>query len=367
MDVSGTTSESRLIEQFISALRAMPETLAEWRPEPLVLQGWPADARIDLCVAGNAADLFVEVKKSLYPRDVREILWRLKDLARTAPPQAGSRELVPVLVAESISPGAQELLRQERVGYYDSGGSLFLPARGLYIHVDRPPPKRLARSIRSLFSGRRAQVLHALLTNHTNWFGAHGLADVAQVSPATASEVLIELERLEWVTPGGRGPSKRRRLDEPSKLLDAWVEQLPGMRPPTMYRYYVPLIDPDELVKGIATVFAKHGIEYAITGETAGQHYAPFLTGLVRVHCRLPMIPASHEALAETGARAVDGGANFIVIEVRAASELLLPEPPARSDRIQFASPVQVYLDLLRGEGRAKELAEHLRSEVIGF
>ena len=364
MDVSGTTSESRLIEQFLSALRAMPETLAEWRPEPLVLQGWPADARIDLCVAGNAADLFVEVKKSLYPRDVREILWRLKDLARAAPTRAASRELVPVLVAESISPGAQELLRQERVGYYDSGGSLFLPARGLYVHVDRPPPKRLARSIRSLFSGRRAQVLHALLTNHTNWFGAHGLADVAQVSPATASEVLIALERLEWVTPGGRGPNKRRRLDEPSKLLDAWAEQLTMMRPPAIHRFYVPLIQADELVEKIASILPAHRIDYAITGEAAGQRYAPFLTGLSRVHCRLPISPRSEDALAAVGARAVDEGSNLVLIESRSSGDLLFRE---QMHGVWLASPVQVYLDLLRNKGRAKELAGHLRAEKLGF
>jgi hypothetical protein len=32
-----------------------------------------------------------------------------------------------------------------------------------------------------------------------------------------------------------------------------------------------------------------------------------------------------------------------------------------------LASPIQVYLDLLRGEGRAKEMADHLRQEQIGF
>jgi hypothetical protein len=51
-----------------------------------------------------------------------------------------------MLVAESISPGAKQLLRAERVAYFDSGGSLFLPARGAYLYIDKPPPKSLARS-----------------------------------------------------------------------------------------------------------------------------------------------------------------------------------------------------------------------------
>lgn len=367
MDVSRATSESRLIEQFLSALRTVPETLAEWRPEPLVLQGWPADARIDLCVAGRAADLFVEVRKSLYPRDVRETLWRLKDLVRTAP-QAASRELVPVLVAESISPGAQELLRQERVGYYDSGGSLFLPARGLYVHVDRPPPKRFARSVRSLFSGRRAQVLRALLGEnggeYRSWFRLRDLVLDASVPATTVSQVLIELERFEWVVSRYGGPKKQRVLQEPEALLDAWVEQLAGMRPLVTHRYYVPLIQPAELVEKLAATFEEHGVTYAITGEAAAQRYAPFLSALSRVHCRLLMGRAAEEAIETLGARSVDEGANLLLVESQFPGELSFR---ASTENVRLCGRIQVYLDLLRGAGRAKELAEHLRSEVIGF
>src|SRR5690606_33343139 len=103
------------------------------------------------------------------------------------------------LVAESLSPGAKELLRSEGVGYYDSGGSLYLPAPGAYIYIDKPPPKTLTKSVRTLFAGRRAQVLHALLVQHARWFGVTELAQQAMVSPATASQVLSELERFDWL------------------------------------------------------------------------------------------------------------------------------------------------------------------------
>jgi len=36
-------------------------------------------------------------------------------------------------------------------------------------------------------------------------------------------------------------------------------------------------------------------------------------------------------------------------------------------DGLWLASPIHTYLDLVRAEGRAKELAEHLRRERIGF
>ena len=63
-------------------------------------------------------------------------------------------------------------------------------------------------------------------------------------------------------------------------------------------------------------------------------------------------------------AHIVDQGANLAVIEAKSPGEMLFRE---LVDGVWLASPVQVYLDLLRGEGRSRELAEHLRNERIGF
>ena len=68
--------------------------------------------------------------------------------------------------------------------------------------------------------------------------------------------------------------------------------------------------------------------------------------------------------MAEQGMRVVNEGASLVLIETKSAGELLFRQ---NVGGVCLASPVQVYLDLLRGEGRAKELAEHLRKERIGF
>ena len=36
-----------------------------------------------------------------------------------------------------------------------------------------------------------------------------------------------------------------------------------------------------------------------------------------------------------------------------------------RIDGVAYAPPVQVYLDLMQGSGRARELADHLRAERL--
>ena len=69
-------------------------------------------------------------------------------------------------------------------------------------------------------------------------------------------------------------------------------------------------------------------------------------------------------AINALGARVVSEGYNLAIIEAKYPGELLFRE---RVGGVWLASPIQIYLDLLRSEGRSKEMAEHFRKERIGF
>lgn len=355
-----TLVEHALLQRLLASLRELPDVHAELaRSAPTVQAAGRIDAKIDLHVAGKSLVLRVEAKKSVYPRDVRQALWQLKSQ------QDGHRaDVQHMLIAESLSPGAKEMLRAEGIGYFDSGGSLFVPAAGAYIYIDKPAPKTLEKSVRSLFSGRRAQVLYALLVNHEAWFGVTEMAERAQVAPSTASDVLSELDRLDWLVSRGQGPSKERHLREPSALLDAWAKQLATLRAPVLRRYFVPGLKSDALTERLGQIFDSHQLAYAVSYEAAAQRYTPFLSRISQVRVRLYPSTGAEAAMAELGARVVNEGANLAVIDTKSAGELLFRQSVGN---VWLASPVQVYLDLLRGEGRAKELAEHLRKERIGF
>lgn len=358
--IESPAAKHALIEQFLESLRELPDVRAESDGlEFATAAGDRLDAKIHLNAAGKSIVLLVEAKKAVYPRDVRQVLWQFKALRQGLQPDER-----PLLIAESLSPGAKELLRAEDIGYYDSGGSLFLPAPGVYVYIDKPPPKTLEKSERSLFSGRRAQVLQALLVHHHDWFGVTQVAEQAQVAPSTASDVLSQLERFDWLVSRGRGPSKERHLREPGALLDAWVKQLATLRAPTLRRYYVPGLKSDALMERLSQVLDAHQVGYAVSYEAAAQRYAPFLSGISQVRTRLLPSAGADAAIAELDARVVDEGANFAVIEAKSAGELLFRQ---QVGGVWLASPIQVYLDLLRGEGRAKEMAEHLRREKVGF
>lgn len=363
--LESTLTERQLITRFVEALRELPEVEAD-------LEHWESpgthgnrgyDAQVDLHVADKSFVLLIEAKKAVFPRDVRQVIWQLREASHGRPAGQGQAPL-PLLVAESLSPGAKELLRSERVGYYDSGGSLYLPAPGAYLYIDKPPPKALVKSVRTLFTGRRAQVLHTLLVKHENWFGVTKLAQQAMVSPATASQVLTELERFDWLVARGQGPGKERHLREPAALLDAWAKQLATIRPPPVRRYYVPGMKADTLATRIGQVFDTHEVQYAVSHEAAAQRYAPFISHVSQVRVRVLIGANADAAIGDLDARVVNEGANFGVLEAKSLGELLFRE---QIDGLWLASPIQIYLDLLSGEGRSKEMAEHFRKERIGF
>jgi hypothetical protein len=358
--------ERETVEKLLATLQELPDVHTQPpRWEVLIPNARNRiDAEIDFKVADRNYILLVEVKKSVFPRDVRELLWQISLLQNYAHTVDHGRIVVPLLAAESISPGAKELLKKENVGYYDTGGSLFLPARGAYFYIEKPPPRTLSKLVRVLFKGKRSQVLHALLHKPDEWFGVKTLAEIAKVSPATASETLTALERFNWLASRGQGPSKERRLAEPGALLDEWKKQvLAGPQLP-IRRYYVSAMDSDKLTNRLGQICEARDLEYAITQEAAGQRFTPFLSSISRVSCRMAPGRAAAAAIDELDARGVTEGANLLVIETRSQSEFLFKE---RVDSVWLANPVQVYLDLLRASGRSQEMAEHLRRERIGF
>lgn len=356
-----------LIGKLLEALRGLPEVTAD-----LGCPGEPdgssasteREVPLSIRVAERPLALLVEIRKVLYPRDARQALWQIRDSASRRQGEGNGGPAVPLLAAESISPGAKELLRGERVGYFDGGGSLYLPAPGALFFVDKPPSKSTSRAIRSLYSGRRAHVLHGLLERHGDWLGVTELAEDVSASPSTVSQALTALERLDWLDSRGQGPGKQRRLSQPAALLDAWATNLKQQPLERMRRFFVPSLKVDGLAEGLDQVLSARGIDYALTHEAAAQRYAPFLSSVSQLRCRLPAGAATEAALSELGARAVTEGANLVVIEAKPPGDMLFRQ---RVGGIWLSSPIQVYLDLLRSEGRAKEMAEHLRKEKIGF
>jgi len=350
--------EQALVEQLNAALAEIPGAVLDPDVAILLQDGW-ADAVIDVAINGRSLRLFVLVKRSAFPRDVRESIWQLHEHLREIPDINGQR--VPMVASETVSPGARKHLQDARVGYFDESGSLYIPADGVYVLVDRPMAKRQKRSINAVFTGRRAQVLHAAWVCRREWFGVQDVAERAQVSPATASQTLTELERRDWVEVRGSGPTKERRLSDRRALLDAWAQHQRTSKPPEMRTYYVPESAVAPVVRKLDAVATQVGADYEITGAVAGQAHAPYMSHIGQIQCRIGAERAD-AVLAQMNARSVIDGWNLAVIRADSPSDFAFRE---RNEFGWIADPLQTYLDLLQGGGRSSEFADHLRAERL--
>lgn len=354
--------EQELLDGLVDAIGGLPESQAwiEGREVALAPRGGRVDAIIEAMIAGRSLKLLVEAKREAFPRDVRQAIYQLRN--HLAHQSDGNRDIVPLFVARAISPGAREILREEKIGFYDLGGTLYIPAPSTFVYIDRPIPPKDRKAFGAIFQGQRARVVQEIFDRRPSWVSVKQIAEEAEVSPATASETLSEMERREWVDVEGSGPSKLRRLRAPGAVLDAWVDFLADQKAPKIVRYYVSSADSEDLARQLDRACADADAAYAVTAEAAAQAYAPYLSSVSQVRCRIVPGPQRDRALEMLQARPVTEGWNLGLIETRARGDVTVGE---RIDGIALARPLQVYLDLLQGSGRSKEMAAHLRQERL--
>ncbi len=350
-----------LMEQLSESLAALPEaTINGICHEQMADTRLRPDAFLKAQIAGRAVTFVIETRGDVYPRDAREITWQLDRYRRET--GRDGQDLIPMILARSVSEGAREFLREERVAYHDQSGSLFISDGDLYLLIDRPKPKSSKRREFNVFKGTRARVLFVLFDHVGDWVTGSEIAEHANVSPATVSETFKNLERRDWLEVKGEGPSKRRRLARPDALLDAWRNSILASRPTKRKRYFVPRMSPEDMAAQIEGENYYDDYELELTGQFAAQQYTPFLSSISDLTVRT-FGRRNHEWLVSMlNAREVSEGANLAVLD---APSKKVRHPRNYGEKSLLASPLQVYLDLLDGHGRSKEMAEHLRSQHL--
>lgn len=321
-------------------------------------EGSALDVLLTVQLQDDSFDIAVAVLRNAYPRDVRHAIWQLEEHEL----DSGQNErLVKMVAAESLSPGAKEILRKRGIGYFEANGNLDLRWRQLLIHIERPRRAGTTKEGVALFTDAREMVVHALLKHRNEWLTGGELAEMASTSSYTCSVVLQELERREWCETMGAGPTRRRRLSQPGQLLDAWAEHW-TLRKQTRSRWYL-FPARSGLLTQLTYKIAQSTIlfPWAFTGTAAANIFAPLLTSVDTADIIVPHGQA--EQLASLlDLKPADKGANITLVEREGASLQFLDRHPEFES--YFASPFILYLDLLDGRGRNKELAQHVRERL---
>lgn len=352
--------EAMIADRLCEALaEATGGQVIERRAEHQIDRGHHLDLLLTLRVESESVDIAVEILRHGYPRDIRQAVWQLDEYKLNTGHQ---RKLITLVAAESLSPGSKELLRKRQIGYFESNGNLYLRWRHWLINIERPENASSKRWISTLFTDAREMVVHALLKHRNEWIAGSELAEMAQTSAYTCSVVLQELERREWCESRGAGRTRRRRLTKAGQLLDAWAEQWVDRKEPRS-RWYVFPSRPDALLMELTERIDMAGISFpwAFSGTAAANVFAPLLTSVDTAEIIVP--PGHAEELAKAlHLKPAEKGANVTLVERDGASLLfrdIHPDYPS-----YFVSPFILYLDLLDGRGRNKELAQHVREKL---
>ncbi|RZF23658.1 hypothetical protein EVC45_43120 [Paraburkholderia sp. UYCP14C] len=317
------------------------------------------DLLLSLRVGDSSAELAIETVRNAYPRDVQAAIWRLNEYQLSSPDRT---DVIPLVAAESLSPGAREMLRKRGIGYFERNGNLYLRYGSWLVNIEKPEREAAKRGVTSLFTDAREMVVHALLVNRNKWLTGGELAEVSQTSQYTCSVVLQELERREWSESSGSGRTLRRRLSRPRALLDNWAEHWKNRRDERT-RWYCFVDQPKLLLSRLTCEIDRAGVSFpwAFTGTSAANVFAPLLTGTDTADIVVP--PGRAKEMAKTlGLKPAEKGANVTLIERDGTSlqfRNVHPEFPS-----YFASPFILYLDLLDGRGRNKELAENVLAQL---
>lgn len=357
----GVEFERQMLDALVEALAEAFGSEASVLDASHELHGVGFDGMIVIKAPSKTLHIFVEVKREVYPRDLRNAVYQLhRGMDET---RYRHEAIIGLLATGVLSPGAKQELREQNIASFELGGSLYLKHDGWLINIEKPSrrTKKNTQGI-GLFTEARESVIHALLMNSHGWLTGTELAEQAETSPYTCSLVLQELTLREWVESTGGGPNKRRMLTHPSKLLDAWSEQWKE-RKEKKSKWYTFVENPKEILAHLAERINRQKVDYpwAFTGAAAANVYAPLLTSTEGAEIIVPKGYAERMA-NQLGLKPVSKGANVTLIERESAS--LLYRDMHLSDSVFFASPYILYLDLLDGRGRNKELADHLRKRL---
>jgi len=265
-----------------------------------------------------------------------------------------------VIMAPYISGESAKLCEQLNIGYMDMSGNCRLLIGSLYMsdqgHPNRFVKKRRAKTIFDPSSKVSSLILREIMRDVTYRWKLSLLAEKLQCSIGQVSKVKGYLCEQLWaqMSPDGL------QVLNPKAIMHAWSRAYAQKSASFEVMDCHTLLSVPEFEDSVRQIKANSGIDCHLTGFAGGVRYAPVVR-YTKVH----LLIRERELNAFLNAAAckqVDSGAN-VQIHVLNNDEMLHDARNIKDQ--QIVSPVQVYLDCMRLQGRGEEMAEAILAKEI--
>ncbi|MFO7653022.1 MAG: type IV toxin-antitoxin system AbiEi family antitoxin [Candidatus Krumholzibacteriia bacterium] len=270
---------------------------------------------------------------------------------------AADRSVIPLVAVPFMGPTGQRRCEDAGVAWLDLSGNAQIVAPGIRVRIDGQPNRYKRPGRRSsAFAPKSARIARWLLMHPHQPTMQQEIAQATGMDKGFTSRILARLEEDGLIV---RGPDGAIGLQDPDLLLDAWHEEHDFAKH-QIISGHVPARSGADLLRKLAGELRDGLVQYAATGLAAAWLLTRF-AGFRLVTIYVAEHPAPR-ILNRLGFREEERGANV---------RLVLPKDEGvfhgvvDRDGVACVHPVQVYLDLKSQPERAKEAAEHLRSELL--
>ncbi len=269
-----------------------------------------------------------------------------------------------LLIAGNTTAEARRILEDHGVGAIDGLGNAHLELPGLLLHLEGKRSVGAAQTgdRRTRLAGKAGVAAQALLLDPERAWRVDDLAQAAKASVGLAHRVLARLEKEAVVVSEGAGPQRRRRLVNPTALLDLWAEEHRDSL--TQHTGYLLAQTDEQLARLVGARLAQAEVDYALTGAAGARLVAPFVTAVPVVTAWVPATIDPLELWEVTQARQATDGHNVVFRQADNDAGLAFRR---QYGEVWVVNLFRLYVDLLDDPRRGREQADNLRAEVIGF
>jgi hypothetical protein len=261
--------------------------------------------------------------------------------------------LIPIIIAEYLSPERRAQCRDEGIYYMDLSGNVFIKYES--IHVERNgfpnlyPEKRKGRGV---FSDKASLILREAFKDSRRKWGIRELARKIELDPGFVSRIARELEKRNYIS----YRDSKLKLQDPESILKDWVYEY-DYKKNKEFRFFCMSKGHDEIIEKMKRLKIPDRINYAFGFHAGAGLISPYAV-YSEVHIYINEKDSIKWFAENLKLREVDEGANLIFLLPFYKQSVFYDIQ--KKDSLKIVSDLQLYLDLYKYPIRGLEQAEHI-------